>query len=79
MNQTFTLILLIAVLFTACKNNNSQAGHTTRDTTITKTNAFSELFLDSLTLKAFIIKNELEDSAANKIRNFYNIRNYQFA
>lgn len=52
---------------------------TVRDTTITRENAFSELFLDSADLEKFILQQQLADSMANRMRSFYNSRNYQFA
>ena len=74
-----TFLLLIIILFSNCKTKNAPPIHTTRDTTITKENAFSKLFLDSTKLENFIAGQQLNDSVANRLRNFYNSRNYQFA
>jgi len=52
---------------------------TTRDTTITTANAFSQLFFDSLNLEQFLEKEVSGDSIANYMRSFYNSRNYTFA
>ncbi len=52
---------------------------TTRDTTITNANAFSQLFFDSLNLEHFLEKEVSGDSMANYMRSFYNARNYSFA
>lgn len=50
-----------------------------RDTTITMQNAYSDLFLDSLAVESFI-STELDDSTLNNtFRNFYKVRNYEFA
>jgi murein L,D-transpeptidase YcbB/YkuD len=50
-----------------------------RDTTIKKTNSFSDLFFDSTALESFIQNEHISDSLANEFRSFYNGRNYQFA
>ncbi len=50
-----------------------------RDLSITKTNSYSDLFLDSLTVEKFIIDKKVPDSLSRRIRSFYNTRNYQFA
>src|SRR5690606_35264037 len=50
-----------------------------RDTTITKVNAFTNLFLDSLMLAQYIHDGQLDDSLSLLTRNFYNSRNYQMA
>ena len=51
----------------------------TRDVTITSANSYSDLFLDSTVLESFISTEKLSDSIATGLRNFYNVRNYQFA
>ena len=52
---------------------------TLRDVSITSENSYSDLFLDSVALENFIAKQNLNDSVATSLRNFYNVRNYQFA
>jgi L,D-transpeptidase YcbB len=51
----------------------------TRDYSITLSNAYNDLFIDSLTMEKFVAKNALEDTTARRVRSFYNARNYQFA
>ncbi len=51
----------------------------TRDLSITRSNSYSDLFLDTAVLKNFISQNKIPDSIARRIRSFYNARNYQFA
>jgi murein L,D-transpeptidase YcbB/YkuD len=51
----------------------------TRDESITQANAYSDLFLDSNAVESFIQKEKLTDSSANAMRNFYKVRNYQYA
>jgi L,D-transpeptidase YcbB len=50
-----------------------------RDESITEANAYSDLFLDSASIENYIQKEKLSDSAARALRNFYLIRNYQYA
>ncbi|MEO7047931.1 MAG: L,D-transpeptidase family protein, partial [Ferruginibacter sp.] len=50
-----------------------------RNYSITKANAFNDIFLDSNAVENYITKNSLPDSVANLIRSFYNTRNYEFA
>ncbi len=50
-----------------------------RDTTINQSNSFTGLFFDSATMENFIRAESLHDSLADRIRNFYNTRNYQYA
>lgn len=50
-----------------------------RDESITEANAYSDLFLDSTAVENYIQKEKLSDSAARALRNFYLIRNYQYA
>jgi len=77
--KEFCFIIAIVLWCCSCKNSNSSRINTLRDTTITPTNSFSELFLDSAKLEDFIAERKLGDSAANRMRNFYNSRNYNFA
>lgn len=51
----------------------------TRDMNITEANAYSDLFLDSNAVDSFIQKEKLDDSSAAALRNFYRVRNYQYA
>ncbi|PSL27577.1 L,D-transpeptidase-like protein [Chitinophaga ginsengisoli] len=52
---------------------------TPRNTQITPANAYNDLFLDTSDVAAFIAKQKLDDTLANRIRSFYNARNYEFA
>jgi len=71
----FSLVLAIA----ACKNNKPKFEVIPRDTTITVRNAVTQLFFDSTAMESFIAKEALDDSLSDRIRSFYNSRNYQFA
>lgn len=50
-----------------------------RDESITAANAYSDLFLDSNAVESYIQKEKLNDSSATAMRNFYRVRNYQYA
>lgn len=50
-----------------------------RDLSITKSNAYSTLFLDSTDVEAYIASKNVPDSISRRMRSFYNARNYQFA
>ena len=75
------LVIVITFFFLSCREEASkQDGNVTiRDTSITSTNAFTQLFFDSLNLGHFIENEVRGDSIANYMRSFYNSRNYSFA
>ncbi|MEO7961762.1 MAG: hypothetical protein ABIR19_09450, partial [Ginsengibacter sp.] len=50
-----------------------------RDYSITKENAFNNVFLDSMAVEDFLSKNNIPDSVSRRVRSFYNTRNYQYA
>lgn len=51
----------------------------TRDYSITKANAYSDIFFDSLELEKQITARSIKPGTARRMRSFYNARNYQFA
>ena len=80
---------ILCSLFVSCNavEGNSENGESAkeqkkiskRDLSITKTNSYSDLFVDSLTVEKFIVEKKVPDSISRRIRSFYNSRNYQFA
>jgi len=50
-----------------------------RDTAITMANSYSEMFFDSTLLEDFLKDSNLDDTVKVQIREFYNVRNYQYA
>ena len=85
-------IALLCCLLAACSLNdsdkeNKQGSETTsqkkniskRDRSINASNSYSDLFFDSTAMEQFIQKKKIDDSIANRIRSFYNTRNYQYA
>ncbi len=76
MKNSICFLFTTFFLFENCKGKEASNSNSKRDTTITAKNAFSELLLDSAKLEKFITDQELKDSAAERMRNFYNSRNY---
>ncbi|NII24377.1 L,D-transpeptidase family protein [Pseudoflavitalea sp. X16] len=85
---TVAFIALALIAVTACNDESRQGGGGTankekdllpRDLSITKANAYSDLFLDSMTVEGFITEQKLNDTVSTGMRNFYNTRNYQYA
>ncbi len=95
MKKTFTAALIFCSLLISCNNNgqttpgSSDSGNnnsaekekkiTKRDFSVTKQNAYNDLFIDSSNVETFITENKIPDSLSRRIRSFYNARNYQFA
>ena len=83
MKKLTLLIILLYWAFTSCTGSDGQGkAHITvtqRDTTITEENAYSDLFLDSTTVENYISLNQFTENTADRLRSFYNSRNYQFA
>lgn len=53
---------------------------TDRDYSITREDAYNDIFLDSMAMERYIENRQLGDKKiANRIRSFYNARNYQYA
>ncbi|NCI47827.1 L,D-transpeptidase family protein [Sediminibacterium soli] len=50
-----------------------------RDYSITKENAYNDIFLDSLGFEKFIAAKALNDSVSSNMRDFYNMRNFEYA
>jgi len=79
MNKYLNALVIILIIFNSCRGQQAKVIAVQRDTTITPATSFSKLFLDSQKLEIFIKEQNLADSAAGQLRNFYKSRNYQFA
>lgn len=68
-------------LIIQCRHRSSKTLPVTvlRDSSITRQNAYSDLFLDSLKMEAYLKEEVESDSTRIYIRNFYNSRNFSFA
>jgi murein L,D-transpeptidase YcbB/YkuD len=75
-NRIAALFLLLSLA--ACNQRKKESIRPVlRDSTITVTNSYSELFIDSL--ENMMQQEELADTLQQRIKNFYNARNYEFA
>ena len=91
MIKTIIITIVFLAFLSSCNRNtesNSSSRKTNaekdkkitkRDFSITKENAYNNLFFDSMILVKFITDNKLDDSISRRITSFYNARNYQFA
>ena len=87
MSKLFLIAIICTAVLFACNNAPGNNGNgkkkeknvTSRDYSITASNAYSTLFLDSSAVENFINEKKIPDSIARRIRSFYNSRNYQFA
>ncbi|MDF2191179.1 L,D-transpeptidase family protein [Paraflavitalea sp. CAU 1676] len=88
--KRITLSLFAAVLIlVACNDENRTASDgrvaggnqdlIPRNHSITKANAYTDVFLDSSAMEAFIADQHLNDTISVGMRSFYNARNYQYA
>jgi murein L,D-transpeptidase YcbB/YkuD len=83
MRNIITTLFALGMLFTACELPKSSKKEATveitpRNYSINKSNAYNDLFLDSMAVEKFITAQTLNDTVANAMRSFYNARNYQF-
>jgi murein L,D-transpeptidase YcbB/YkuD len=86
--KKITFILALSIILFSCSEQNANSQEkkskeekniSARDESITKANAYSDLFLDTAAVSNFITQNKVSDSIANRLKSFYNTRNYQFA
>ena len=75
-------LFFFSVVICSCKNKGAHATLlrvAPRDTSITPAISVTKLLLDSVRMESFL-KSSVDDSTiANRIRSFYNSRNYQYA
>ena len=80
MRKTLLLILSAAMVLAACNQDEKEERKISkRNFSITKENAYNNLFMDSMSVADYIVKNEIPDSTARRIISFYNTRNYEYA
>lgn len=85
------LILFLFLALGACKNKNRRVWYrsngseaaadeaSVRDYSVTKENAYNDIFLDSAAVEKFIADNGVNDSISQNMRDFYNVRNFEYA
>lgn len=79
MKKIALLLCGCGIFMFSCTRNQEEKKVSPRDYSITKSNSYSDLFLDSLKMEEFISAQKLNDSIANQFRSFYNTRNYEYA
>lgn len=80
MKKILLLVLTAAMVFTACNQDEKEEKKISkRNESITKENAYNNLFMDSMSLANYISSNAIPDSTARRLISFYNARNYQYA
>ncbi len=93
MKKIISMAALVCSFFIACKSQQSSGDNdsgegsktekekkiTKRDYSITRANAYNDIFIDSLQMETVITDKKIPDSLSRRIRSFYNARNYQFA
>ena len=84
MKKIITLIAIATILFSSCNNSEKKEKKeekkiSKRDYSITKNNAYNDLFLDSNDVVKYIGDNEIPDSISRGMISFYNTRNYEYA
>ncbi|MDQ2721446.1 MAG: L,D-transpeptidase family protein [Bacteroidota bacterium] len=87
MKKNILIIITIFSILLSCKEKTSPNHSDSlkakklskRDYSITKENAYNDIFLDSSAVDDYIKNNKLSDSTSRRIRSFYNTRNYEFA
>lgn len=91
MKQLMILLFAVVTVAIGCKQHKKEAGNNTeneqsaevavtpRNTSVTTGNAYNDLFLDTAAVEKFITQQKLNDTIANRLRSFYNARNFEFA
>ncbi|TKK65438.1 hypothetical protein FC093_20230 [Ilyomonas limi] len=80
MRKSFVAVLTLFLLFLfACKNGTQQKKEVEIDKSITPTNAFNNLFLDSNKIKDFLANHPEYSAFGQQYQDFYKQRNYEYA
>ena len=85
------LIIVSLLVFSSCKSKVRRIWNrvstlqgdgsepSARDRSITKANAYNNIFLDSLAFEKYVTTNIQDDSISVNMRDFYNVRNFEYA
>ncbi len=80
MKRIITLSLIAIIAMASCKNKSNRVEKISkRDESITAANAYNNLFIDTTEVSNFINKDSADADVSDRIRSFYNQRNYEFA
>ena len=76
-------IVALYLMTIACNSINKEKKEerkiTSRDYSITASISYTDIFLDSMAVEKYLVTNSISDTLSNRIRSFYNSRNFQFA
>ena len=83
------IVVTVALFATKCQNKDDKTVVVTdtiveekvvpRNLSINKSNSYNDIFLDSGDIENFIRTENLNDTISKSIRDFYNVRNYEYA
>ncbi len=85
------ILIILSLFFIACKEGKNQEENKStsksekqkkvskRDLSITSSNSYSDVFMDSMQLMKYLEENKVDDGVWRRMISFYNSRNYQFA
>ena len=93
MKHLLIYVTVFSNLFIACNAQNAQVETpkqtqekiaaekkiSKRDYSITRSNSYSDLFMDSTAVYNFIREKKISNTIARRMRSFYNARNFQYA
>ena len=76
-------IVALYLMTIACNSINKEKKEerkiTSRDYSITASISYTDIFLDSMAVEKYLVTHSISDTLSNRIRSFYNSRNFQFA
>jgi murein L,D-transpeptidase YcbB/YkuD len=80
MKNSILFLIVIVVISSSCVQPFKKVATQVvpRDKSITPANAYTQLFFDSAAMEKFIVTYSLNDSLVNRMRSFYNSRNYEY-
>lgn len=79
MPNIFPLYIFLSFILFAYNDSDANSSITASATTMKESFEITQLKLDSIRVDDFVQKNKIEKNTADKIKSFYNNRNYQYA
>lgn len=73
------LVILLSVIYSCGPGHEPVIEPVPRDVSVTVENSYTKIFIDSMLVEKFIGEEQINDTTAQQIRNFYNKRNYSYA
>ena len=77
-------VCIFFTLIISCNNNSKKEAKeerkvSKRDYSINASNAYNDIFFDSMQLVNFLADNKVDEDLSRRMISFYNVRNYQYA